>query len=104
MRHLKCRAAAAAQAVGYLLIVGGVLGDGTIDHTDVRGVGIATVMCSLMWFFVSRGRAGDVRLYEAAHQAGYDAGYIDGRRIARPVVVKLPRANVAELLEPSGSD
>lgn len=86
----KCRVAVAAQIVGYSMLVVGVLMDGDIDHNDVRGVGIGTVMVSLMWFFVSRTRHDEARIYERGHQAGYDSGYIDGRRVAKPVVVRFP--------------
>jgi hypothetical protein len=39
----------------------------------------------------------DAALLERARQAGYDAGYHDGRTVGKPVVVRLPSADAALL-------
>lgn len=87
MRLTKTATARATAVLGLLVFGYGILEDGKIDRTDIRAVGLACATASLMWFFVSRGRHAEQRAY----QAGYDVGYLDGRRVARPVVIPQDR-------------
>ena len=81
---------ASIAATGFAALAAyGILRDGGVSLDDWRNLGLGGGIATLMWFFVSRGRCSDAEVYEAGRQAGYDAGFIDGRRIARPVVVPL---------------
>jgi hypothetical protein len=80
--------------LGYAAFLYGILGDGKIGLDDWQRIGEGAIVCSLLWFFVARSRHTESEVYEAGRQAGYDAGYLDGRRISKPVVVGL-RSNAS---------
>lgn len=67
----------------------GVLGDGHVSEPDMRAVGVVTALCSTIWYCMTRARHCEEVLVERGRQAGYDQGYMDGRRIARPVAVPI---------------
>jgi hypothetical protein len=75
--------------LGYAAFLYGLFGDLKLSYGDFTQLGGSTIICSLLWFFVARGRHVEEQVYEAGRQAGYDAGYLDGRRISKPVVVAL---------------
>jgi hypothetical protein len=85
--------------IGYVMLGVGILGDGRFSLSDLRVLGMSTIMCSLLWFFVSRTRRVEDDVYEAGRKAGYADGYINGRRVARPVIVRLPRGSSSEFGE-----
>lgn len=89
MRLTTTVSAVGINLAGAAAFVLGVFSDGRIDTADLRSFGLAMFLGSLIWFLVTRGRRSEDEVYEAGRQAGYDAGFIDGRRIARPVVVPL---------------
>lgn len=89
MRLTKTVSAVGINGAGAAAFVVGVFADGKIDTADLRAFGLIVFVSSLVWGLMSRGRRDEDAVYEAGREAGYDAGFIDGRRIARPVVVSI---------------
>jgi hypothetical protein len=58
---------------------------------DVRllHVGATVLLAAVGWLLAVRHGKPASDAYEQGHQAGYDKGYCEGRRVARPVVVDL---------------
>lgn len=83
------RYTAAAALISLVAILAGVLGDGRVDLADLKTLGAVGMIGTVVWYLQSRQRRDDEAVYDAGHRAGYDAGFLDGRRTARPVVVPL---------------
>lgn len=83
MRLTKTAVARTLASLGLVVFLIGIFGDGVLDWADIRAVGVASGICSLMWFFMTRARRDE----DAIFQSGYDSGWLAGRRVARPVVV-----------------
>lgn len=73
---------------GAAAFLWGIGGDGVIDKTDLRALGLIVFVGSLMWTLSKRSRRCEDEVYEAGRQAGYDAGWSECRRMVRPTVVK----------------
>jgi hypothetical protein len=89
MRPTRTVLAQSAAVLGLFAFLVGVFGDGKLDTADLKAIGLALGGASLMWFFGTRTSASHAAAYEAGRQDGYDTGYEDGRRVAKPVVVSL---------------
>jgi hypothetical protein len=89
MRPTKTVLAVVVNTAGLAAFTAGVLDDGRVDRADLRAIGLAVFLGSLIWHLITKARRSEEAVYEAGRQAGYDAGFIDGRRIARPVVVPI---------------
>lgn len=57
---------------GYLLLAAGVFGDGRLDLTDLRALGLGTLVGSALWVGLD--------FYESVRQCAYDDGYADCQR------------------------
>lgn len=107
VQHKGAILSAAVGAAGTTIIT--TLGHGHSGATVAVGVALlgamSTAACLVCESVARHGKpASDA--YEAGHQAGYDKGYLDGRRVARPVIVTLPCATKRSdaLHDRTGSD
>lgn len=91
----KHRLSVALMVLGYVSLIYGTLADGTVSGSDVRALALGVIVCSVTYFFTTRERIDEHAIYEHGHQAGYDAGYLDGRRVAKPVIVPLHRVDLS---------
>jgi hypothetical protein len=91
MKLTKTRIVLIIEAIGAVVFLAGIFGDGNVSEGDLRAVGVGIIICTLTWRFTTSARPTEQAIYEAGraygHSQGYDTGYADGRSVARPVVV-----------------
>jgi hypothetical protein len=58
-------------------------------RSDAISIGTVLVLGTSIWQLAVRKSKNEDALYEAGRQNGYDAGFMDGRRVAKPVVVPI---------------
>jgi hypothetical protein len=84
----------AAASTALLILAGAGIVVGGISHPITYRLSLGFAVFALAGILIGRTRVSE-RALERVRQEGYDQGYIDGREIARPVLVSLSGETVA---------
>ena len=81
--RLRIKTARLGIIFGYLLVFLGVIGDERIDSSDLRALGLATIVGAALWLGID--------FYENIRQCAYDDGYRDATDTVVPFPAKESR-------------
>lgn len=79
----------AAVAVGGVLFLFGVFGDGHLDVDDFRSLGGALIVCVLTRAFTSQARGRDEMIWKHGHEIGREIGFREGRKVGPTRIIPI---------------